>query len=304
MVNIQEPGYQYIWQPEANNCEESVFDVQHYGDGIPATADDAGEGNIYTQYYGPRRVITWITTFYEPTEYFWGFILPTPYFINTAYRDVDGVVGDVIVDPRFQCTVLEPTDSIPFRYDDAALRSQYSDSAVFDPFGNWPCTGYSTWKYFLHPEETTRASWYENPQNTKYFRFADVLLIGAEAAVQTGQAADALEWINRVRKRARNSGNTGYPQDLTSVTIENVYAERRVELAFEGHQFFDIVRTGRATKILKEDAMQYPTVTNPDTRIATVEFGNQFQIGKNEIFPIPQAEIDLTLGSITQNPNY
>ena len=85
----------------------------------------------------------------------------------------------------------------------------------------------------------------DHPQNTKYFRFADLLLIGAEAAVNSGHDADALTWINRVRDRARNSGNTGYPLPLTSVTKEKVWAERRVELAFEGHQFFDIVRTGR-----------------------------------------------------------
>ena len=305
IVNVNEPGYQYIWQAEANNCAESIFDVQHWGDDIPATADNAGEGNILPQYYGPRRLLTWQTGFYLSTEDFWGFILPTPYFINTAYKEVGGTINDTtIVDPRFKITVMTGQDSVPFQYD-VPLRPLYSDSCLFDPWGNWPSTGYSTWKYFLHPEAVQRASWYENPQNTKYFRFADLLLIGAEAAVQSGQKSDALTWINRVRKRARNSGNTGYPMDLTDVTVENVYAERRVELAFEGHQFFDIVRTGRAKKILQEDAMAYPTVTNANTgQVAPVEFGNQFLSGKNEIFPIPQTEVDLTQGSITQNPNY
>lgn len=306
-VDVVMSGYQYIWQWEANNCEESIFDVQHYADGVPGSSDGTTEGNILAQYYGVRRVMTYASTSlgYASTEYYWGFILPTPYFIETAYEDIGCEVGGVIVDPRYQITVIEPTDSLPYQYADLDKRAMYSDSALFHPWGNWPSTGYATWKYFLHPEAEQRASWYENPQNTKYFRFADLLLIGAEAAVESGHAAEALTWINRVRTRARMSGNTGYPEDLTAVTVEDVYAERRVELAFEGHQFFDIVRTGRAQQVLKTDAMEYPEVTNPEnSEIAKVEFGDQFVIGKHEIFPIAETEIDVTEGLITQNPGY
>jgi hypothetical protein len=305
-VDVAMSGYQYIWQWEANNCIESIFDVQHYSDGVPGTSDGTTEGNILTQYYGVRRVMTFAsaTLGYASTEYYWGFILPTPYFIETAYEDVGCEVGGVITDPRYNITVIEPTDSIPYQYN-PDIRPLYSDSALFHPWGNWPSTGYATWKYFLHPEAEQRASWYENPQNTKYLRFADLLLIGAEAAVQVGETGDALTWINRVRTRARLSGNTGYPEDLSAVTVENVYAERRVELAFEGHQFFDIVRTGRAQQVIKTDAMEYPTVTNPETSdVAEVAFGDQFVIGKHEIFPIAETEIDVTEGLITQNPGY
>ncbi len=308
IVPVQMPGYQYIWQAEANNCDESIFDVQHYGDNSSGTSDNTTEGNILPQYYGVRRVMTYMTGTLASTEYFWGFILPTPYFIQTAYKNVGCQESDgTITDPRYKYTVIAAGDSIPFQYAPANLIPLYPDSALFDPWGNWPSTGYSTWKYFLHPESVVRAGWYENPQNTKYFRFADLLLIGAEAAVQIDKPDDAKTWINRVRDRARNAGNTGYPQAYTTApTVEDVYAERRVELAFESHQFFDIVRTGRAKQILQEEAMLYPTVTNGDnpTEVATVEFGNIFQIGKNEIFPIPITEIDLTKGTLTQNPNY
>ena len=303
-VDVPMSGYQFIWQWEANNCIESIFDVQHYADGSAGTSDNTTEGSILPQYYGVRRVMTFTSSGYASTEYYWGFILPTPYFVETAYEDIGCEVGGVIVDPRFNISVVEPTDSLPWKYD-ASVRDLYSDSALFHPWGNWPSTGYATWKYFFHPEAQDRAGWYTNPQNTKYLRFADLLLIGAEAAVQSGHSADALTWINRVRTRARMCGNTGYPEDLTSVTVEDVYAERRVELAFEGHQFFDIVRTGRAQQVIKTDAMEYPTVTNPETSaVATIEFGDQFTIGKNEIFPIPSSEIDITEGLITQNPQY
>ncbi len=104
------------------------------------------------------------------------------------------------------------------------------------------------------------------PQNTKIVRFADVLLMGAEAAVHVGQNGNALAWVNKVRERARNAGNTVYPLELSgTVTKEQIWAERRVELAFEGHQFFDIMRTGRAAKVLKEDAYQnnWDMIENP-----------------------------------------
>jgi hypothetical protein len=303
-VPVEMSGYQFIWQKEANNCLESIFDVQHWGDNNAASSDGTTEGNILPQYYGVRRVWTFATGLYLSTEYYWGFILPTPYFINTAYADIGCVENDTIKDPRFQISVIEPTDSLPYQYE-VPVRPLYSDSVLFDPWGNWPSTGYATWKYFLHPEDQQRASWYENPQNTKYFRFADLLLIGAEAAVQSGHTADALTWINRVRERARLSGNTGFPKPLTDVTVEDVYAERRVELAFESHQFYDVVRTGRAQQIIQEEAMQYPTVTNDSTgAVANVEFGDAFMVGRNEIFPIPQSEIDATQGLISQNPNY
>ena len=99
------------------------------------------------------------------------------------------------------------------------------------------------------------------------------------------------------------------PAVPATVTKEELRAkirnERRVELAFEGHQFFDIIRTGRTEKILKQDAMQYPTSTNPESETPVQEqFGDNFTIGRNELWPVPQNEIDKTNGKITQNPNY
>jgi hypothetical protein len=313
-VTVQVPGYKWIWQAEANNCPESLFDVQHYSDHISAFPQGQ-EGNLLPRYYGPRNIITWqyngdldqdvLTT----TNYFWGFILPTKYFISTAYRDIGCMEGDKILDPRYKLTVVEPTDSFPYNYADAAMREKYPDSVAFDPYLNNPATGYCTWKYFTDPYFLQSATTLgDYPQNTKLFRFADLLLIGAEAAVNLGgHDAEALQWINRVRNRARNAGNTGYPKDLTAVTKENIWAERRVELAFENHQFYDIIRTGRAKQVIQEDAMQYQTTVNVREGVETTvteQFGDNFTVGQHELWPIPQAEIDATNGSITQNPGY
>lgn len=307
MVDVQVPGYKWLFQPEANNSVEGIFEVQHFQEGS-TRYPQGGEGNLIPQYYGARNVWAYsVDGTLASTGLFWGFILPTSYFVNTAYEDIGCEVADNIVDPRYKLSVIAPGDSLPYYYADATLRATYPDSVLYDSWYNWPCTGYCTWKYFTDPlfSGANAATLADYPQNTKYFRYADLLLIGAEAAVRIGANADALTWINMIRERARLSGNTGYPQDLTSVTVEDVWAERRVELAFEGHQYYDIVRTGRAQKILKEDAMQYATMNHPDTGDeGTQQFGSDYQIGKHEIWPIPEAEMENSEGSITQNPGY
>jgi starch-binding outer membrane protein, SusD/RagB family len=337
---VQMTGYKWIWQPEANNCGEDVFSVQHYQEGT-LRYPEGGEGNLLCRYYGPRAYHLAFekefpdradgetsVRFNESTEYFWGFILPTTYFINTAYEDIGCEVDGEILDPRFELSVMKGDDLIPipsaqdvsfeFEYQttggetvawDTTISFVEGDSVPYDGWYNWPTPGNATWKYFTDPIYFNRTSTLADyPQNTKLIRFADVLLIGAEAAVHIGQNGSALNWINKVRTRARNAGNTDYPHDLTgTITAEQVWAERRVELAFEGHQFFDIVRTGRAAQVLKVDAYQngWDVTTNPiDGSTAAQQFGDAFQVGKNEIWPIPETEMIASDGSIAQNPNY
>ncbi len=115
--------------------------------------------------------------------------------------------------------------------------------------------------------------------NVRVMRLADMYLYYAEAAYHTGDEATALQYVNKVRDRV------GMPEVKASGTsvLEAIYHERRVELAFEGNRFFDLVRTGRAAKILE---------------------ANGFKAGKSELFPIPVNQIAISGGLITQNPNY
>ena len=117
-------------------------------------------------------------------------------------------------------------------------------------------------------------------------RYADVLLMAAEALNEDGKAADALTYLNQVRARARE-GNSSILPDITvtdkDMLREKIMFERRHELALEGHRFWDLVRTGNA-----------PAVLGP--------LG--FTSGKNELLPIHQSEIDISQGSLVQNPNY
>lgn len=120
----------------------------------------------------------------------------------------------------------------------------------------------------------------------RLIRYADVLLMAAEALNQDGKPAQALIYLNQVRARARGGNNNILP-DITvtskSALQDIILHERRVELALEGLRFWDLVRTGRADSVLGPLG---------------------FKKGKNELLPIPQQEIDVSQGRLTQNPNW
>ncbi len=122
--------------------------------------------------------------------------------------------------------------------------------------------------------------------NRRILRYSDVLLMAAEALNENNKPDQALVYLNIVRKRAREGNNALLPD--ISTTEKNalrvlILTERRHELAMEGHRFWDLVRTGKAQQVLGPLG---------------------FITGKNELFPIPQSEIDISQGSLTQNPNW
>lgn len=126
------------------------------------------------------------------------------------------------------------------------------------------------------------------PGNIRVLRYADVLLLAAEALNENNNPTDALKYLNMVRKRARGTNNFILP-DVTVTDKdqlrERIYKERRVELALEQHRWFDLLRWGRAASVMQA-------------------VGKNFVSGKHELLPIPQTEIDLTSGSMKQNPMY
>lgn len=122
-------------------------------------------------------------------------------------------------------------------------------------------------------------------QNIRVLRFADVLLMNAEAANELGNPTLALTSLNKVRLRARN-GLTGILPDVTTTDQTAlrlaIYKERQVELAMESDRYFDVLRQGRGAAV----------------------FGPKGWKDKNIVWPIPQNEIDLSGGVLTQNPGY
>lgn len=135
----------------------------------------------------------------------------------------------------------------------------------------------------------------DNGKNRRILRFADVVLMYAEALNECGNGGAALEQLNS-NKRVVNEINNG-----TSLYIgggygylrDQIWKEREIEFAFEWERFFDIVRQGRAKSVLQSFSQ-----TRSNQR------GVYFREGINEIFPIPQMEIDVSNGVVTQNPGY
>jgi hypothetical protein len=107
------------------------------------------------------------------------------------------------------------------------------------------------------------------------YRYSDVLLLRAECALN-GAGGDADAYLNEVRERVSLD-------PITGATMNDVKLERRLELAFEYDRYFDLVRWGDA---------------------ATVLAGQGYDPAKNGLFPVPQSEIDLSGGILTQNPGY
>lgn len=134
--------------------------------------------------------------------------------------------------------------------------------------------------------------------NLHVIRYADALLMYAEALNEIGQTAPALAHLNRVRERAFNTADQNY----TMLSVEDfrtaVWLERRLELAIEGHRWFDLVRTGRFVERMKEHAAYE----------ASVAESNKVEIAQNiqdfmVLMPIPQREVDLN-NALEQNVGY
>ena len=135
---------------------------------------------------------------------------------------------------------------------------------------------YNQKAYVSKTEETFNGNDWDSNKNIRILRYAEVLLMNAEAAIEVG--GDAATPLNLVRHRAGLG-------DAPVVDKMAIWKERRVELAFEHDRYFDLVRQGRAGEVLRAH-------------------GKNFVDGKHELFPIPQAQIDLSGGLLTQNPGY
>lgn len=122
--------------------------------------------------------------------------------------------------------------------------------------------------------------------NRRILRYADVLLMAAEALNENDNPDDALTYLNMVRERARG-GQAGLLPDIAETNKDAlrllIWKERRSELAMEQERWFDLKRQGRMAEVLGP--------------LGFIE-------GKHELLPIPQQEIDLSEGALSQNPNW
>ena len=194
-------------------------------------------------------------------------------------------VGPIYANGWSFCPVTE--ELVTFMQNDPRAEHTIIDGNDLKQQGASYTEGYQNTDYFIKKYaglQDDRATDGEPALNWDYnvreIRLADVILMAAEAYARSGNDAQARDYLNQIRTRVGL-------QPFTSVSgpalLDAIYSERRLELATEGHRFFDLVRTGRAVE----------------------ELGDQgFQANKNEVLPIPQTEIDISEGNLIQNQGY
>ena len=242
--------YNTIFEQEGENNMESIFEVQYTDkEGAGFGCLQCSEGNVAVGFNGIRN-------YSGPT-----------------------------FDSGFSFNV--PTQESADQYEDADLRK---DVAILDIVAwsaetgttyaeGYEHTGFYNRKYIARQGDlNTGDANLTNPNNYRAIRLADVLLMAAESYNRGGlDDSKALLYLNRVRVRAGLAESNETGTSLTSA----IYQERRLELLGEGHQFFDLVRTGRAAQEIQG-----------------------FTSGKHELFPIPSIEIELAGDRWAQNPGY
>ncbi len=253
------PDFSQNFDYKAENGPESLFEVQYTFDPKNNGFSQEAVCSMRSEFMGPRNTgITACCGF--------GWNLPTAEFVRQFEPG----------DKRRPATLFLPGDEIP------SLGFQYK--------ATMSSTGANVRKFLVTKNSGAETSFANDPLNAVVLRWADVLLMEAEALNELGRTTAAETPLNEVRSRAGLPAVTG----LGGAAFRDaVLRERRLELAFEGERWFDLVRTGTAIPFLK-------SLGSPNDHYG-VGRGNISE--KNLLFPIPQAERDNN-PSMDQNPGY
>ena len=230
---------------------------------------------------------------------------------SSATTDDYKVGSAQTVDPRLFVTVGVP--GTPYMYNTNFMMSESNA---------WSRSG-GTFGYFVSLKQNVDPaltdvylylcdSQWASSMNRIVFRYADVLLMRAEALAQLGQTAEAIALVNQVRKRAADMASasivSNYPNKYgvhyavgmyngsysKEEAMEIVKTERRLELAMESERFFDLVRWGDAATVLNR---YYSEESQKMIFLA----GSQFTANKNEYLPVPWEQMAASNGHYTQN---
>ena len=245
-------NYNTIFEHAGENGTESVFEIQYTdAQGADFGCLQCSEGNVAVGFNGIRN---YAGPFFDGG---YSFNVPT----QEAYNSFE--VGDnrknvAILDIEAWATA-----------NNATFGTGYKE------------TGFYNRKYIARKGDTNIGDQnLTNPNNYRSIRYADVLLMAAEAHNRSGNDTKAKDYLNRVRRRAFGDNNHDITATGTALT-DFIWNERRVELMGEGHLFFDLVKTEKAAEKI-----------------------TGFTPNKNELFPIPFEEIQFSNGNWQQNPGY
>jgi hypothetical protein len=241
------PDFEKLFRTNNENSSESIFEIQAE---LVAGNNDASNSQ-YSQVQGVAGV----------TGGGWGFNVPSA-ALAAAFDPND---------PRRDATIIFRGETTP--------QGDVIPTTVPNPMYNQ--------KSYVPFSQYVSGFNEGAQQNIRVLRFADILLMNAEAANELGNTTQALSSLNRVRDRARGANPLTVLPPVTTTdqsALRNaIYKERQVELAMESDRYFDVIRQGRAAEV----------------------FGPKgWKAGKNEVWPVPQTEIELSGGLLTQNPGY
>lgn len=305
-----EPDFHNNFRPEPQyeNGPESIWAMQY------SMNDGTNNGNCNWSYGLIVPNIPGVTDggcdFYKPSQN----------LVNAFRTDADGhPLFDTFnnsdydkdndnVDPRLFLTVGMP--GFPY---------EFNKNYMMDESSTWSRSNglygyYVALKQNVDPDGDylIKGSWWGSPMNRIVLRYADVLLMRAEALIQLndGRIDEAVSLINRVRNRAAQSLSViaDYPSQYgvkfnvkpytgsysQAEALKMLKFERRVELAMECDRFFDLVRWGEADQVLNK---YYAEETND----CSIYSNAHFTKNKNEYLPIPFAQIAASNGHYTQN---
>lgn len=269
------PQYSYNWFKEYENSSESVFEIpnQMYNKNV-------GTGTNVPHFFTSRGAVAGYGGygFHCPSQDLWD-----------AY-DAD--------DPRLTYVFTHTGD----RY---AGDTQEQNNSVSP-------TGYHDYKMTVPAVDKIGWDVWLISYNIRFIRYADILLLYAEALNENNKSGEALIYLNEVRKRARETDPIDprrdkqvyipatTPNSLPDITTTNkdelrqrIWEERRRELAMEGWRREELIRQKRFGQVMKAYATKYNTTK-----------GARFEENRDYLLPIPQSEIDRTNNIVTQNPNY
>ncbi len=240
---------------EGENGPESIFEIQAF------YTPTQNLGIIYSNVQGVRGAGQW--------DLGWGWNVPTQKLVDEYEtgdpRRIATILYSGQVDPLYGENV-PPVPTVPQPYWNKKIYTNPADRLLKNNrFGPW--------------------------MNHRIMRYADVLLMAAEAANELGGAqntTDALAWLEMIRARARGTNNAILPKVTTTdqaALRQAIRHERFVELPMEEQRFWDLVRWGIDVTVL------------PDS-------GSPNYQAKHRLLPLPQNEVDKSNGVLVQNPNY
>jgi len=331
-------NFQRNFSPQAaqKNSPESVFAAQaSVNDNSGGNNGNTGDELNFPYTGGPGACCGWFNPSQSLANSFKTDANGLPLF--TSFNTGKLVSGKTdpytgTVDPRIDITMGRP--NVPYLDwgNPPAAWIRDPTNGVFNPRKNVYSsaekgTNSSTENYWAANEVTSN--------NVNLMRWSDVLLMAAEAEVEVGDVSKALTYVNLVRNRAAGSSwwvykNSPYDPSKSQYTVQTdpadnylikpypigafadknyartaIHFERKLELAMEGQRFFDLQRWDQGTGSMADEINAFFAY---DININLQLKGGHFTKGKNEYFPIPQSEIDLSAstgaGVLKQNPGY